>query len=116
MDETIIHSALLIEEQSLTLDELASACGMHAQWLAERIDAELIAAPRTMPARFGSADLIRARRLAQLEKTFDINADAAAFMVDLIEEVTLLRRRLEHAQAGAQVHAPAPSPPLDPQA
>jgi chaperone modulatory protein CbpM len=88
---TTLH-AMLIEEQSMTLDDLAGACGVQVQWLRERVEAQLLG--EGVLQRFGSAELARARRLAQCERLFDVNAEAAAFMADLIEEVRRLRRQL----------------------
>ena len=42
--------------------------------------------------RFTSAQLLRARRLADIERTFEANEELAALVVDLIEEVERLRR------------------------
>jgi chaperone modulatory protein CbpM len=50
-----------------------------------------VAAAGTM--RFTSVQLLRARRLADIERTFDANEELAALVVDLIEEVERLRRR-----------------------
>ncbi len=88
--------AVLIEEQSMTLDQLALACDVQVDWLAERIEARLLGPDVDETARFGSRELARARRLAQCEQLFDVNAEAAAFMVDLIEEVAQLRAKVAH--------------------
>jgi chaperone modulatory protein CbpM len=44
--------------------------------------------------RFTSIDLARARHLREIESVFDANAELAALVVDLSEEVARLRRRL----------------------
>eukprot|EP01133_Synstelium_polycarpum_P006666 gene6667-7749_t len=71
--------------------------------------------------RFTSLDLVRARRLREIESVFDANAELAALVVDLSEEVARLRRRLHvlelpvnddavrdagHVEAGAAVFHP----------
>ncbi len=62
--------------------------------------------PSTSPAaglvtwRFSSATLVRARRVAQLEATFDADPYLAAMTTDLMEEVARLRRRLRHLEEG----------------
>jgi chaperone modulatory protein CbpM len=43
--------------------------------------------------RFTSVHLVRARRLAEIERTFEANDELAALVVDLIEEVERLRTR-----------------------
>ena len=48
--------------------------------------------------------MVRARRLAQLEVTFDADPHLAALTADLIEEVAFLRRRLRHAEESRGSH------------
>lgn len=83
-------------ELQLLLEELARAIGRSSEWVVERVEAgQLECSGRAGDSWiFCSADLTRARRLADCERTFDANADAAAMMVDLIEEVCRLRRQL----------------------
>ena len=45
--------------------------------------------------RFSSQTLVRARRIAQLEHSFDADPQLAALTTDLIEEVHQLRRQLK---------------------
>lgn len=86
----------------LTLDDLARACCRAPQWVSERVEAGVLAP--TQPTgglaawRFGSATVVRARRIAQLEATFGADPYLAALTADLMEEVALLRRRLRHAE------------------
>lgn len=42
--------------------------------------------------------MLRARRLARLEATFDADPELAALTADLIEEVTALRQRLRQLE------------------
>lgn len=85
----------LLEELSLDLEELAGACGAEPASIAVRVHAALLAPRDGEPSswRFGSADLRRARRMAEAERMFDINEDAAAFIADLLEEIDRLRQR-----------------------
>lgn len=94
-----LHAVLaeLLDEQpgSLTLDDLARSCGMAPGWVTQRIEAGLLQAERDGSQwRFASTTVIRARRLARLESTFDADPHLAALTTDLIEEVALLRQRL----------------------
>jgi chaperone modulatory protein CbpM len=43
---------------------------------------------------FTSVSVVRARDVARLQRDFEVNLDAAALMVDLMEEVRHLRGRL----------------------
>ena len=87
---------------ALTLNALARACCMDAAWVAARLrDGVLQPAAdggATDPAggRFSGATVVRARRIAHLEVTFDADPQLAALTADLIEEVAALRQQLRH--------------------
>jgi len=84
---------LVIDEHSLSLEELACACGVDADWLHQRLEAGLLACSQGEGAerRFSSPQLNRARRILAIERDFDANQELAAFVVDLIEELQKLR-------------------------
>ena len=91
--------AVLIDEETLDLQELASACAVPPTWVVERVEAGLLACDSSGgEMRFASAHLVRARRMVQTERCFEANQEAAALVADLIEEVEQLRRQL-HAAA-----------------
>ncbi len=89
----------LLDDAALSLDELAQACCMPTVWVVERVDAGLLQPSASTPGqwRFTGASVVRARRLCQLEQTFDAVPELAALTADLIEEVALLRQRLRAA-------------------
>ncbi|WP_151447072.1 chaperone modulator CbpM [Lacisediminimonas profundi] len=92
--------AVLLDETRLTLDELASSCTVSRQWVIERIQAGALDADPGMPPeqwRFSSRDLLRVRRLQDVERTFDANPELAALVADLFDEVGRLRARLRAA-------------------
>lgn len=85
----------LLEEQALDIDELATACQVGPEWVVERVQAGLLSCSSPSgEMRFASAQLVRARRMATTERSFDANRELAALVADLIEEVEQLRRRL----------------------
>ena len=90
---------------ALTLDALACACRMDTGWVITRLQEGLLHTGTDHPAdspttwRFSSATVVRARRLAHLEVTFDADPQLAALTTDLIEEVATLRQQLRHLQA-----------------
>lgn len=91
--------AVLIDEQTLDLHELATACAVPPTWVVERVEAGLLACSSSGgEMRFASAHLVRARRMVTTERCFDANQEVAALVADLIEEVEQLRR---HVQATA---------------
>lgn len=96
---------VVLEEFALTVEELARACTVAPEWIVERVESGLLEAnpldrqgPQTW--RFTSTHLIRARRLAIFESNFDANPEVAALVVDLLEEIEQLKRRI--ALAGLQ--------------
>ena len=100
----VLHSA------SFTTDDLARACGVAPDWVQARVEAEVLHIDRSSTSidgswRFDSFTLMRARRIAQLESTFDADPQLAALTADLIEEVMQLRRRLK-AFGVANAHLP----------
>jgi len=96
MAQDRVITGIVLEETTLTVDELALACSVERQWVIVRVEAGLLgtAAGSEQEWRFASAELARARRLVALERDFDANQELAALVVDLIEEVQRLRTRL----------------------
>ena len=87
----------LLGDAALSLDELARSCHMHPDWVLTRVEAGVLLPDSGEGAahwRFASTTLVRARRLAHLEHTFDADPQLAALTVDLMEEVAVLRRQL----------------------
>jgi chaperone modulatory protein CbpM len=84
---------VLIDDDGLSTEELASACAVSCEWIERHVESGLLAAAGAGAMRFTSVQLLRARRLADIERTFDANEELAALVVDLIEEVERLRER-----------------------
>ena len=96
-DELAYISGVLLDEAALTLEELARACAVEPEWVVQRVRTGILldgAPPETSGWRFTSIDLVRARRLRQVERDFDANDDVAALVVDLSEEIRRLRNKL----------------------
>jgi len=92
-------SGELIDEATLTLEELARACAVDTDWVIERIESGLLAdgSPYVASWRFTSRDLTRARRMCQLERDFEAAPELAALATDLIEQNQHLKARLRAA-------------------
>lgn len=84
---------VLIDEEGLSPDELARACSVSCEWIERHVEGGLLEVTTTATTRFTSVQLLRARRLASIERTFEANEELAALVVDLIEEVERLRAR-----------------------
>ena len=96
-DDDPVLIGLVIDDQGLSLQELACACGADEDWLRERLEAGLLfrVAPEQPLSQFASPHLHRARRLLALERDFDANPELAALVVDLLDEIQVLRLRLQ---------------------
>jgi chaperone modulatory protein CbpM len=103
MAQANVFSGVLLEEETLTVEELACACAMSPEWIVARVEAGLLGhiSIATGEMRFASAQLVRARRLAFAERGFECNEEVAALVTDLIEEVERLRRELQSARSVA---------------
>ncbi|QTD45680.1 chaperone modulator CbpM [Ottowia testudinis] len=87
----------LLDDAALSVHELARGCAMSPGWVCTRVEAGVLQPAQGGGAaewRFASATLTRARRIAQLEHTYDADPQLAALAADLMEEVAELRRRL----------------------
>ena len=95
--------AVLVDEETLDLQELASACAVPPTWVIERVEAGLLACQSSAgEMRFASAHLVRARRMVTTERRFDANQEVAALVADLIEEVEQLRRQVQATAQGSR--------------
>ena len=91
-----IQSAELLLGAAFSAQEFAHACGVSLEWLVERVEAGVLLGDASSGAwRFDCVMLIRARRIAHLEFTYGADPQLAAVTADLIEEVNLLRQRIE---------------------
>lgn len=93
-DETL---ATLLDDLRVGIAELAGNCGVDEAWIVSHVEAGvLLAGTEGDPARwaFGSRDVLRARRLCDVERRFDANLELAGLFVDLQEELDRLRARL----------------------
>ncbi len=98
MDE-ILTGVVVDETGTLTLAEFAGACGTDATWVLELVDEEVL-----LPVgggsegwRFGSRELTRARRFQRLQRDLGANLEAAAVIIELLDEIDRLKGRLRRA-------------------
>jgi chaperone modulatory protein CbpM len=96
-EQGILTATVIGEEAVLSIEELARACCAEAQWVIELVEVGLLEPQGTGPSdwRFRAADLICARRVARLQRDFDASLDAAAVMLDLLDQIERLRARLK---------------------
>lgn len=100
MRENDILIGSLMEETWLTLEQVAAACRVEPDWLVRHIEEGLFPGSRGTAGiwRFSSAQLLRARRMRQVERDFDAAPELAALVADMLEELDELRARLDRAR------------------
>lgn len=87
----------LLDDAALTLEQLARGARQAPEWVLTHVEAGVLHPAHGHVAaewRFASTTLLRARRIADLEHSFDADPQLAALAVDLMEEVAALRRQL----------------------
>ena len=96
MRENEIFDGCLMEDSSLTLEQVAAACLVEPNWLLRHIEADLFPHAESVAGvwRFSGEALTRARRMRQLERDFDAVPELAALVADILEERDRMRARL----------------------
>jgi chaperone modulatory protein CbpM len=96
MQHDEIATGLVVDDDALSIEELARACAVEPDWVVEHLEARLFSdgSLAISTQRFSSIDLRRARRLVDLERNFDATRELAALMADMLEEIDRLRARL----------------------
>lgn len=86
----------ILEDACLSLEQLCAACALEQDWLVRRVQEGLIPVTGTVIAewRFSTAHLARARRMREIERSFDAAPELAALVADMLEEMDALRARL----------------------
>jgi chaperone modulatory protein CbpM len=97
MGDSSDRKAMLVidETTEITLDDLVSYCHVRREKVVELV-AEGIIEPvgRAEPQwRFGGPALRRARKAVRLERDLEINLNAVALILDLLDEIETLKAR-----------------------
>lgn len=89
------YAVEVLDQAAFSIEEFARACGVARSWLVDHVEAGVLHVDTARGEwRFDCVTLVRARRIRQLESTFDADPQLAALTADLIEEVAQLRKRL----------------------
>jgi chaperone modulatory protein CbpM len=99
MEQDILTGSVIGDEAVLSIEELARACGAEVQWVIELVAVGVLEPQGAEISlwRFRAADLTCARRVFRLQRDFDASLDAAAVMLDLLDQIEQLRARLKRA-------------------
>jgi chaperone modulatory protein CbpM len=92
-------AAALLDDPALTVEELACACAVSAEWVVRHVEEGALErrGESVTQWRFSSRDLGRARRIRALERDFDAVPELAALVADMLDEMDALRARLRRA-------------------
>ena len=95
-EQRTLIGVVLDEDSELSLKDLACACGIHAERLVEMVEEGLLEPRGHAPQswRFSGTELERARTALRLQRDLGINLAGAAMVVELLEELRRLRRRV----------------------
>jgi chaperone modulatory protein CbpM len=96
MQHNDIAIGVVLDDDTLTIEEFARACAVGPDWVVEHLQAGLFSdgSLAVSTQRFSSIDLRRARRMVQVERGFDAAPELAALMADMLEEIDRLRAKL----------------------
>jgi len=93
------HAGTIIEEESLTIEQLCQASGAHAEWIISLVEESIIEPysvkqKETVEWRFSGTSLARVRRALRLERDLGVNLAGIALALDLMEELDVLRSQI----------------------
>jgi len=86
----------VLEGACLTLEQLCAAAALERGWLIRHVEEGLIPASGALVTewRFTSVHVTRARRMHEIERTYEAAPELAALVADLLEELDQLRSRV----------------------
>ncbi|MGR9014935.1 MAG: chaperone modulator CbpM, partial [Gammaproteobacteria bacterium] len=95
-DLLLVHTGTVIEEDSLTLEQLCHACGVHADWVISLVEESIIEPQgnEIQVWRFSGDSLVRVRSALRLQRDLGVNLAGIALALDLMEELDNLRTQL----------------------
>jgi chaperone modulatory protein CbpM len=90
----------ILEGACLTLEQLCTAAALERDWLVRRVEEGLIPVTGAALAewRFAAVHVARARRMRDIERSFEAAPELAALVADMLEELDELRARLRIAR------------------
>ena len=99
MSEQLVSGIVLDEKIEITLDEFSVACSQTSTWVLDLVD-EGILEPVDSTAtqwRFSGTSLVRAQAAMRLQRDLGVNLAGAALALDLLDEIRVLRERLQRS-------------------
>ena len=92
-----IEAQVVDETISFDLNHFAEACGQSPEWVLQLLEYDILPnRPDERVHQFFGDDVTLARRAYRLQRDFNASLTAVAMMLDLIDEVQQLRRKVKH--------------------
>lgn len=93
--KTVITAELLDEDVTFDLSELCQICGIHAEFIIELIEQGVLEPKGKTPSDwvFDVNALQRSYCALRLSRDFNLNAQALALVLDLLDEIKRLREK-----------------------
>lgn len=92
-----VHTGTVIEDDSLTLEQLCRACDVQTEWVISLVEESIIEpqGDQIQVWRFSGASLVRVRSAQRLQRDLGLNLAGIALALDLMEELENLRAQLK---------------------
>ena len=95
---TVLIGVCLGDEHALDLESFARACSSDADFIRQLVDEGLVQPIATFNDwHFAAQEIARVRRIRRLQHAFDLNLQAVAVMLDLMEHNERLLSALRRA-------------------
>lgn len=95
-----ISGTLIDDDFMLSLDELCHLCHQETAWVITLIDEGILKPRGGQPSDwlFDNRDMRHARQVLHLQRDLQVNLAGAAVIIELMDELHQLRRRLNQAE------------------
>jgi chaperone modulatory protein CbpM len=96
MNQTSHETCIVEEHLELGVDELGRACHCSREWIVTLVHEGVLTPtdPRAADWRFAGESLRRARQATRLRHDFELDAPALALVLQLLDRIDALERRL----------------------
>ncbi|MDP2904172.1 MAG: chaperone modulator CbpM [Methylovulum sp.] len=94
---SIIHTGTIIEDDTLTLEQLCRTYGVQPDWIMRLVEESIIEPDgREISSwRFSGVSLVRVRSALSLERDLDVNLAGIGLALDLMDELERLRMQIK---------------------
>lgn len=91
----VCYAEIVDGDHTLSFEQFVHASGQEAAWVLQLFEHDILSSDTAPQShQFVSDELARARTAFRLQRDFDASLQAVAVMLDLLEEVQDLRKRL----------------------